>query len=82
MEGTADLTTFPVRVTVNGIAKDFDVSFVYKKGICAPINWTYDNWGILYAPNTLYTVNVQVDPNNLINESNELDNTASVIGTP
>jgi len=80
--GTSDLITFPVRVSVNGVGKDFDIGAVYKKGICVPVNWTYDNFGTSYMAGTAYTVSVQVDPNNVINETNEFDNTATAIGTP
>lgn len=80
--GSADLNTFPVRVTLNGVSKMFDVSAVYKKGTCAPTTWTYDNFSTSYTPNTVYIVTVQVDPNNFITESNEFDNTASAVGTP
>ena len=80
--GSNDLTIFPVRVIVNGTSKDFDVSAAYKKGVCTAANWTYDNWGISYTPKTSYNVIVQVDPNNVINEINEFDNTAIAVGTP
>jgi len=80
--GSADLTSFPVRVIVNGTSKDFDVTTAYKKGLCAPITWTYDNFGMSYMPNTNYSVTVTTDPNNVIPEVNEFDNTATAIGTP
>ncbi len=80
--GTTDLTTFPIRVTINGMSKDFDPSPVRQKGVCMAISWTYDNWGISYVPGTSYAVSVQVDPNNIINEVNEFDNAATAIGTP
>jgi len=80
--GTSDLNSFPVRITVNGTVKDFDLTQLYKKGFCSAINWTYDNWGLNYTPKAIYTVNVQVDVNNTINETNEFDNTATAIGTP
>ncbi len=80
--GSADLTSFPVRVTVNGTSKDFDMSAAYKKGVCTAVTWTYDNFGISYTPNTNYSVTVTTDPNNVIPEVNEFDNTATAIGTP
>jgi hypothetical protein len=80
--GTLDLTSFPVRVTVNGTAKDFDIAGAYKQGKCVPMTWTYDNWGITYVAGTVYTASIQVDPNNLIKETNEFDNSAIVVGTP
>jgi hypothetical protein len=80
--GTSDLTSFPARLTVNGVSKDFDFTTAYKKATCVPVTLTYDNWGLVYSPGTVYTVTVQIDPNNVISESNEFDNTATAIGTP
>ncbi len=80
--GTQVLTSFPVQITVNGTAKTFDVSEVYAPGKCIPKTYTYDNWGITYAPATSYSAIVTVDPKNIYNETNEFDNVASVIGTP
>ncbi len=80
--GTSDLATFPVRVTVNGVSKDFDATMAHQKGVCVPVNWTYDNFGLSYTQNTSYSVSVTTDPNNLISEVNEYDNTATAIGAP
>ena len=80
--GSADLTSFPVRATINGTSKDFDITAAYKKGTCIPVTWTYDNFGMSYAPNTSYSATVITDPNNVIPEVNEFDNTATAIGTP
>lgn len=80
--GTINLTSFPVRVTVNGVPKSFDISGSYQAGKCSPMTWTYDNWGLTYTPGMVFTVNVQVDPNNAIQEINEFDNAATVVGTP
>lgn len=80
--GTVDLTSFPVRVTVNGSSKVLDVPDAYKAGKCTTANWTYDMFGLIYTPNTVYTVTVTTDPNNAYAETNELDNTATVVGTP
>jgi len=80
--GSDDLGTFPVRVTVNGTYRDFDISSAYKKGVCTPVTWPYATFNLSYAPNTVYTVMIQVDPNNIIKETNEFDNSAVAIGMP
>lgn len=80
--GTQDLTTFPVRVTVNGTSRDLDVAGAYKAGQCATVNWTYDLFGTSYMPNVVYSVTVITDPNNAYKEVNELDNTATIVGMP
>jgi len=80
--GTVNVSSFPVRVTVNGTTKDFDIPGAYQSGKCSPMTWMYNAWNITYTPNTVYTVNVQVDPNNVIQEINEFDNSAVVVGTP
>lgn len=80
--GTVDLTSYPVRVTVNGTSKDFDVPSIYGAGKCAPMTWTYDNWGLTYKSGMSYAATVLVDPNNAYKELNEFDNAATVVGTP
>ncbi len=80
--GTIDVTSFPVKVTVNGSATNFDVSGAYKTGKCFVANWDYSNFGITYSQGISYAVMVQVDPNNIYKETNEFDNAATVVGTP
>lgn len=80
--GSVTLTAFPVRLTANGMSKDFDIPGAYKPGQCSPMSWSYSVWGLTYTPGTVYTVNVQVDPNNSIQEVNEFDNSATIVGTP
>ena len=80
--GTADLTSFPVRVTVNGVQKDFDVSQAYKKATCVPVTYGFENWNLNYTSGVQYSVNVQVDPLDIIHETNEFDNTATAVGMP
>ncbi|MBX4211642.1 MAG: hypothetical protein KW806_02520 [Candidatus Yanofskybacteria bacterium] len=79
--GNADVTKFPVKVTVNGNAQDLDVPQAYKKGVCAPVTFPYSTWGITFTPGTLYSASVLVDPNNIYSEVNEFDNSAAVVGT-
>src|SRR6185436_8316312 len=80
--GTVNLTSFPIRITVNGVNKDLDVPEVYMAGKCQVKTWGFDVWGLTYTPGSTYTATVVTDPNNIYNEINELDNAASVIGTP
>ena len=80
--GTTNVTSFPVRVSVNGTPKDFDISGAYNSGKCTPMTWPFSTWNTAYAASTTYTVNVQVDPNNIIQEINEFDNAATVVGMP
>ncbi len=80
--GTIDLRAFPVKVTVNGTSRIVDIPDAYGAGKCSTVNWNYSDYGLTYTPNTVYTVTVTTDPNNLYNEVNELDNTAVVVGTP
>jgi peptidoglycan hydrolase-like protein with peptidoglycan-binding domain len=80
--GSADVRSFPVRVTVNGVSKDVDVPGAYKAGQCVPVTWLYETWGFVYHPGDSFTATVIVDPNDIYKEINEFDNAATVIGTP
>ena len=80
--GTVNLPNFPVRVTMNGISKDFDVSEVYGAGKCYPKQWAYDNWGISYKSGATYNAVVSVDPDDTYQETNKFDNVATVVGAP
>ena len=79
--GDTDLTNYPVRVIMNGVSKDFDIPAVYMHGKCSSVTWTYDNWNVSTAAGTMINATVNVDPNNVIRESNEFDNSASISGT-
>ncbi len=80
--GTVTLTSFPVNIVLNGVTKSFDIPEAYAAGKCQPKQWTYDTWGLTYTPGTVYSATVSVDPNNVIQETNEFDNVATVVGTP
>ncbi len=80
--GTTDLTTYPVRITVNGVSKDLDASGGLRiHGQCQAITWTYDMFGIAPALGAIITATVNVDPNNAIQETNEFDNSATIVGS-
>ncbi|MBA3733220.1 peptidoglycan-binding protein [Patescibacteria group bacterium] len=79
--GDTDLTTYPVRVTMNGAIKDFDISSAYVHGKCSSMTWSYDVWGVSSTTGTFINATVNVDPNNAIKESNEFDNSATISGT-
>ena len=80
--GTVNLTSFPVRITVNSSTDDFDVPEVYQAGKCYSKQWTFDKWGISYKSGVIYNATVKVDPDNTYVETNKFDNVASVVGIP
>lgn len=80
--GTVDLNSFPVKVTLNSNTQYLDVPNAYKAGKCTTVVWPYSTFGMTYTPNYQYNVSVTTDPNNIYNETNELDNTAVSVGTP
>lgn len=79
--GSADLSNYPVRVTVNGTSKDMDVPSLHTHGQCQTITWTYDMFGIYPQAGATINSTVNIDPNNAIQETNEFDNSATVVGT-
>jgi hypothetical protein len=79
--GTSDLTNYPVRITVNGVNKDVDVPGVHTHGLCQSVTWTYDMFGLALTPGATVNATINVDPNNIIQETNEFDNSATVVGT-
>jgi peptidoglycan hydrolase-like protein with peptidoglycan-binding domain len=81
-QGTNDLTNFPTRVNINGITKDFDIVEVHPKATCKNRLFAWSDLGISYVSGTTYTATVKVDPDNVINEVNEFDNAATVVGKP
>jgi hypothetical protein len=78
--GTTDLTSYPVRVTINGVSKDIDAG-VRTHGQCQAITWTYDMFGFTPAVGAIITGTVNIDPNNIIQETNEFDNSATIVGS-
>ncbi len=79
--GTSDLTNYPVRITVNGTSKDVDAAGVHTHGQCQAITWTWDMFGLAPSAGTIITGTVNVDPNNAIQETNEFDNSAVIVGS-
>lgn len=81
--GTKNVSSYPVVITVNGTSKNFDISSAYTSGQCPVMQWTYDNWGLVYTAGSTYSASVVVDPNHIYQTQgdDELDNVASVIGT-
>lgn len=81
--GTSDLSSYPVRVTVNGVSENVDASGVHTHGVCQAVTWTYDQFSLPATPpvGTIITATVNIDPNNIIQETNEFDNSATVYGT-
>jgi hypothetical protein len=79
--GTSDLTAYPVRVTVNGVSKDVDAAGVHVHGQCQSVTWTYDQFNLSPSVGTVITGTINVDPNNIIQETNEFDNSATIVGS-
>jgi hypothetical protein len=80
--GTTDLTTYPVRVTVNGVSKDVDGGAgVRAHGQCQSVTWTYDTFGLTPTAGSVVTGTINIDPNNVIQETNEFDNSATIVGS-
>jgi hypothetical protein len=80
--GTINLPTYPVRIIVNGVSKDFDIPGAYQSGICQPMTWTFDTWGLTYSSSTTYTVLALVDPDYIYKDFTEFNNAAAVSGIP
>jgi hypothetical protein len=57
-----DIPTFPIRIRINGILRDFDIKSALHAKTCYPARWSYQTWGLSYDPETLYTVVVLIDP--------------------
>jgi hypothetical protein len=79
--GTINLTSFPVRITLNNSAQDFDVPGAYQSGKCTPMSWPYTTWST-YVPGSVVNASITVDPKNIFSETNEFDNSAAIVGTP
>lgn len=79
--GTSDLSSYPIRITVNGVSKDFDATTVHTHGVCQTVTWTYDMFGLSPAAGSTITATANIDPNNVIQETNEFDNSATIVGT-
>lgn len=79
--GTSDLPAYPVRVTVNGVSKDVDATTVHTHGTCQAVTWTYDQFGLAPAAGSIINATINIDPNNIIQETNEYDNSATIVGS-
>ena len=79
--GTTALTSFPVRVALNGVSQNFDIVNAYQPAKCVAMNWPYSTWGINLVSGAQYSATVTVDPYNAIQETNEFDNVATIAGT-
>lgn len=57
-----DIPTFPVRVRLNGIIREFDIRSALHANTCYPARWSYETWGLSYDPDILYTAVATIDP--------------------
>jgi hypothetical protein len=79
--GSQDTTSFPVKITLNGMSQTLDVATAYKHGTCQTMTWPYSTWNFTGATGATVSATVNVDPMNMFNETNELDNSASIVGS-
>ena len=59
---SGDVVTFPVRVRLNGITREFDIRSALEENTCYPARWPYETWGLSYDPEIVYTAVVTIDP--------------------
>jgi hypothetical protein len=57
-----DIPTFPVRIRLNGIIREFDILSALQKNTCYPARWPYETWGLSYDAEIMYTTVVLIDP--------------------
>ncbi len=62
-EGNA-IPTFPIRVRLNGIIREFNIDAATEAHICYPAHWAYETWGLSYEPGVTYNVISTIDPFN------------------
>jgi peptidoglycan hydrolase-like protein with peptidoglycan-binding domain len=60
---SGDIPTFPIRVRLNGINRDFDITGALKKGVCDTNAIGYDSWGLSLSSGSTITAVVIMDPN-------------------
>lgn len=59
---SGNIPTFPVRVRLNGIIREFDIQSAYTANTCYPASWSYDTWGLSYDSKVMYSTVVSIDP--------------------
>ncbi len=68
-QSSGDLPSFPVRLRLNGIIRDFDVLSALKANGCGTESLPYSVWGLTYDPSTTYALVGAVDPNGMYKTS-------------
>lgn len=66
--------SFPVAITVNEIARNFDLSGVRIAKSCQTHTWDYGVWGLIGEAGKVYNVKAWADPQQLITEVTESNN--------
>lgn len=61
-KGKTDVSSFPVRIILNGINRDFNILSAKKAGSCYTHNFNYATWGLEYSSQLTYNVIVLIDP--------------------
>lgn len=57
-----NIPSFPVRLRLNGIIRDFDITGAKQAGACVTNVFGYDTWGLTYDPGSVFTVVTLLDP--------------------
>ena len=58
----SDIPSFPVRLRVNGIIRDFDIIGAKKAGACVTQQFSYGTWGLNYDSSSVFGVVILLDP--------------------
>ncbi len=64
-----DIPSFPVRLRLNGIIRDFDAIGALKAGSCDTETLPYSTWGLTYDPNVTFGLVTGLDPNGIYKTS-------------
>lgn len=61
-QSPSDIPSFPVRLRVNGVIRDFDVLGAKKAGACDTETFGYSTWGLTYDAGQNFAVVTMLDP--------------------
>lgn len=54
--------TFPARIRLNGINRDFEIDGAHNAGACVAYQFPYSTWGLYFDPGTQFTAVGIIDP--------------------
>lgn len=75
------VTSFPVSIYVGSTLRTFNLAGLYAAHTCQMHTWDYGVWGVSNAGGSTYSVEVDVDINHTIAETNETNNTTQMVLT-